>query len=512
MQKKETNKNIFYLIILSLILLLGLVLRTIVWVKSSILWGDEANILMPVVDKSFLNLILTNFDYSGEQAPPLFLIIAKVLYKTFGVNDIGLRLFSYLISVATLFAFFFLTKKVFKNKITILVSNFIFATNMSLLLMTDLLKPYISDVLICILIMLFCINNINTTFNFKKIIKISLICFLFCLLSFPSIFLILCCYLIFMFKNIYEKNKENYPQLALFSFLMFCFFITYNYTVLFKLRGDTYLLEQWKEYYGYFPNSQFEISSIVNYLFNSAEYFGPAKLSLTIIFCTLLAIGIIKIIHKYIYDRSAEEKYSTTLLILPIVFGLILGALSVYPFANRLVQYLLPCIIFVLAIPFENNQIKNNLAKNIATFGLLCLLVTYISFSRIPEMTKEILSGINVFEFPRATTLFEEIKREVKPDDIIYPDAFLQFYIYNKKYKIPEEQCIYNYSPYYNRVDYNYIISKIKDKKTIWFILVTLEGQDNPEIYKNLSVWIDKNCPKQITKEVDWYKLVKCER
>ncbi len=512
MQKKEFNNNVLYLIIISLILLLGLILRTIVWVKSSILWGDEANILMPVVDKSFLNLLLTNFDYSGEQAPPLFLMSAKVLYKIFGINDIGLRLFSYLSSVAALFAFFFLTKKVFKNKTTILVSNFIFATNMSLLLMTDLLKPYISDVLICILIMLFCINNINTNFTPKKIIKISIVCFLFCLLSFPSLFLILCCSLIFMFKNIYEKNKENYPQLALFSFLMFCFFITYNQTVLFKLRSDTYLIEQWKETYGYFPNSQFEISSLVSYLFNSAEYFAPAELILTIVFCTLLALGVIKIIHKYIFDKNVEEKYTTTLLIAPIIFGLTLGALSVYPFANRLVEYLLPCLIYVLTIPFENNGIKNNLIKNFVTIGLLCLLITYISFSKIPEMTKDILSGINVFEFPRATILFEEINREKKPDDIIYPDPFLQFYIYNKKYKIPEEQCIYNYGPYYMGVDYNDIIDKIKDKKTIWFVLVTMEEQDNPEVYKNLSVWINKNCSKQTTKEVDWYKLVKCEK
>ena len=82
---------------------LGLLLRVVVWWQQRSIVLDEANLIRNYVERSYGQLF-HSLDYE-QYAPPLFSVAVKACIQAFGNNELSVRLFPLLCSMATLVLF-----------------------------------------------------------------------------------------------------------------------------------------------------------------------------------------------------------------------------------------------------------------------------------------------------------------------------------------------------------------------------------------------------------------------
>lgn len=91
------------------VLALGLLLRVVVWAQQRSIVLDEANLIRNYVERSYGQLFQP-LDYE-QYAPPLFSVAVKACIQVFGNNELSVRLFPLLCSMATLVLFGRLTRR-----------------------------------------------------------------------------------------------------------------------------------------------------------------------------------------------------------------------------------------------------------------------------------------------------------------------------------------------------------------------------------------------------------------
>lgn len=91
------------------VLILGLLLRVVVWWQQRSIVLDEANLIRNYVERSYGQLF-QSLDYE-QYAPPLFSVVVKACIQAFGNNELSVRLFPLLCSMATLVLFRRLTQR-----------------------------------------------------------------------------------------------------------------------------------------------------------------------------------------------------------------------------------------------------------------------------------------------------------------------------------------------------------------------------------------------------------------
>ena len=175
---------------------------------------DEIVLAENIIFKSYKQLF---FPLEHLQvAPPLYLILQKFIISIFNYNILSFRFISILSGCMTLPLFYVLLKKNIKSKIALNIGLFIFAFNPRLIYFSNEFKPYITDVLFCIV--LFLLND-------KIIIKDKKSFFLYCLFvfvipfcSFPAIIIMSA---IIILKLIVEPIKEKLKYVFLSIPLVF---------------------------------------------------------------------------------------------------------------------------------------------------------------------------------------------------------------------------------------------------------------------------------------------------
>lgn len=90
-------------LITSVVLALGLLLRVVVWGQQRSIVLDESNLIRNYVERSYAQLFHPlNYE---QYAPPLFSVAVKACIYAFGNNELSVRLFPLLCSLATLILF-----------------------------------------------------------------------------------------------------------------------------------------------------------------------------------------------------------------------------------------------------------------------------------------------------------------------------------------------------------------------------------------------------------------------
>ena len=126
---------------------LGVAVRLVTYAMHFPLWGDEAFVAANFLSKGYLDL-LQPLDY-GQICPLLFLWIELTAVKLFGFNEWSLRLFPTLCSVASVFLFAHVTRRLFRG-IPALLAVAIFSVAFYPIRHGAEVKPYISDLLVAL--------------------------------------------------------------------------------------------------------------------------------------------------------------------------------------------------------------------------------------------------------------------------------------------------------------------------------------------------------------------------
>ena len=83
------DKKTYYFLV-SVILVIAVVLRVLSYLQNNPFWGDEANLVIPLLQHTYKN-ILFSYEEIGELAPPFFMFAEKIMINLFGLSEYSVR-------------------------------------------------------------------------------------------------------------------------------------------------------------------------------------------------------------------------------------------------------------------------------------------------------------------------------------------------------------------------------------------------------------------------------------
>lgn len=137
---------------IALFLVLGCVFRIIRYAQNLPLWSDECFLSVNFIDRGYREL-LEPLD-NGQIAPPLFLWAQRYFIDLGGFSEWSLRFFPLVCGLASVFLFWHLARRVFgSDSIPLLLAVGIFAVSVHPIRHASEAKPYASDLLVAILLL-----------------------------------------------------------------------------------------------------------------------------------------------------------------------------------------------------------------------------------------------------------------------------------------------------------------------------------------------------------------------
>ena len=398
------------------IIVFGIVVRVAQYVWNRSLWADEAVLALNIVNRSYWEL-LQPLDY--DQGAPLgFLMVEKLAVQVFGNNEYALRLFPLLCGVGSLFLFYGLAKR-FIPCWAIPIALALFASLHYLVYYSSEVKQYSSDVAIALLCCLISLRLLSPKLGIYQIVIVSLVGAIAIWFSHPAIFVLAgvggCCFLLKLVKKAPIKIA-NY--LVVYSSWIISF-IAFYFISIKNLSGDEDLLTSWNAAFPSFPlDIIWYLDAFGKFFYRPLGFNGPMDGIAIIVF----VIGCISC-----YRRNKE-----TLLILlsPVFVTFLASALHKYPFRSRLVLFLTPFVILLIAegVDYIRRKSRYKLAAIVSILLLFLLLVPPLG-SASQLLVKPYLRG-------EIKPVISYVKTHQQPGDVlyIYQRGQYQFMYYAKKF------------------------------------------------------------------------------
>ena len=380
MQSLNTTeiKNKLYTLFCYLILFFSSIVRFFLYLQNRPLWHDECLLAINLSDVNLFGLFLP-LD-NNQSAPCLFLVLSKILTFIFGEGEQILRLLPFLFSVASIFVFYFLTKKVFSNKLPILLANFLFAFNLPLMYYSQEFKQYGVEVFFTVFsLLVFCKISFQDM-SIKKACLKAFVIFLPFLFSFPYVFM-LCAYIV---CELFNPEARRSKAFWVFIFANFIFFIGYYFLILLpqKLHAGDFLLNYWNSG---FVNLDF--SALVLLIDNLKYFFVPNSNVLFIL--VLIILGFARFLR---HKTSLLNIKILNISIISIIIAVFAAILHVYPIKERLALWCLPLVIVLISYVFDFKITK----KSFTSFFLYALFFIFAFCSYNVKYLKNIAAS-NVY-------------------------------------------------------------------------------------------------------------------
>ncbi|VAX34871.1 hypothetical protein MNBD_UNCLBAC01-1541 [hydrothermal vent metagenome] len=325
-------------------ILLGIILRLQIFLENHSLWSDEALTVFKLIAYPFKKLItLTNSSHEAMHAYPIgFLFCIKKMIQLFGYSEYVFRATPLIFSIATLFIFSKLTKKIFKN-IWSEVALFIFAITGSQIYYASELKPYTVDVFMMVLFLYLVLKYINKTINKNEYIFLGIIAGLSTTFSFAAPFILGGLWFGGIAYCIHQ-NKKKHVFLFTKSAIIWCTsFVLYYYFSIRFFNQNQSLTRFWE--YAFMPFDQGlwrSISWIGSALFQNFQN----QLIVPAFFSSVFFL--IGGVYLFLY----EKKYFL-IFISSIILTLFASALRLYPFIGRTTLFLCPVYLLIMVKGLE---------------------------------------------------------------------------------------------------------------------------------------------------------------
>lgn len=445
--REEKLKKYWYSILLGLIFLLGGLLRLKGLLINPSLWHDECALGWNIRFKSYSDFFgILHFE---QMAPPFFMILTKLMTKILGFSDMVLRIVPFLAGIGSLMAFYFLASKVLKSESITLWATFFFAINQPLISYSFEFKPYDLDVFFTIICLLFFINLNIEKLSIKKTIFYAFVLAIIPWFSLVSIFILAGGFLNLFCKdvkfNLMKKTILAFP-LIISGLVYLKIYLINNYIN----TGTTFMVNYWQ--YSFITKNPLYFFRL--FVASVKYFFFPIQ---HVLFALILFVwGLV------IY---LEEKISfINISIISFILLIFASYLHLYPFAHRLILFLIPIFLLLIIKPLDSAIFDKKIKLVIAIF------LTFLTFYPQIIWVNDFIHAKNISkgEYPREMMKF--MAKNLKKNDIIFvnnlSDAEFAYYasFYNVKNKVIQELPSNNGIELLNSI-------KVKDVNFCWVFL-----------------------------------------
>lgn len=414
-----------------------------------------------------------------QAAPPGFLYVQKFAMEALGNNEYALRLFPLIAGIISMVAFYQLGKwAVSAIALPIAIAFFAFL-KFPLYYATEV-KQYSSDVMITLLLCLLLIPLRDQILPIGRSVLLGLIGAVVIWFCHPAVFVLAGIEI----ANLITLPRERWKTIIINRlpayFLWIISFAALYFLITTNVMKNQSLQSAWG---GEYPSTVFDLIWLIDSF--GRVFYRPLGFSSPMdgIAMVTFIIGCVAFFKK--------DRIKLLILMSPVFVTLVATYLHKYPFRGRLILFLAPFFIFVIAegIAFLLIQLKQR--KKVAIAGLVLsslLLIPPIvragGFIIRPETKEEIRPVI------------EYVRMHQQPGDALYVDAFNHFKYYAPRYGYSETDYIPGYQEFFNPKRNAYSLeawkklmqaNNIQTGQRMWFVFVGVKESEKAFVESRLN-------------------------
>ena len=316
---------------------IGVVLRIRQYLAGRSLWLDEAMLALNILDRSYEDL-LKPLDYA-QGAPSGFLLVEKAVTNFIGQGEYALRLFPLLSGLLALIIFPFVARRYLSPR-SALWGMILFSFANPLIYYASEVKQYSVDVLTTVLCLVIFLFMVERPLRVVDVMWLGPLGAALVWLSHPAIFVLSATGLIIVLISLRERSSHNLVLVLLVGFIWSTSFLLSMVVSLESLAQNQVLLQFWRG--GFFPSMDHPVQVFDWLLHKSLLMFDEViGLPLTGLAFAFSLFGA--------FSMARRDKPHFFSLVLPILFVLMASYLQRYPFSGRLILFLAPLVMLLLA-------------------------------------------------------------------------------------------------------------------------------------------------------------------
>ncbi len=407
-----------------IVIIYAIALHCIQYMAKRSLWADESVLALNIVDRSYLEL-LEPLDYN-QGAPIGFLWIEKLSIQLLGNHEYALRLFPFLCGIASIFLFYDLAKRCLKNYGVPIALAF-FATLEYLVYYITELKQYSSDVAVTLILALLTQDLLKRDLNFKNILTYSLIGAVMIWFSHPAVLVAGGFALFSLIKVWRNRNFEKLPKLLTVFTTWGISFLGFYFLSIQSLSNNETLKESWRSA---FPSELTDINWLAEKWWKLFE--NPLGIREDYIWIAMVVFFI------GVFSLFRRNRQTLAFLASPLLATILAAYLRQYPFRNRLLLFLTPFIVLLIAegIHYVGRKTRHKLKAipGILLFGVLFWIPLFQTTALFANpITREEIRPVIAY-----------VKERQQPGDVLYifQRGEYQFQYYAEKFGYEEGDYI----------------------------------------------------------------------
>ncbi|MBF0122452.1 MAG: glycosyltransferase family 39 protein [Candidatus Omnitrophica bacterium] len=322
------------------LMMLGILFRAQQFFLNRSLWGDEASLALNIMERSFVDL-LKPLDYA--QGGPLgFLMVEKVLVSLWGSSEYVLRFFPFLCGVLSVFLFYKVALRYIAPRAVPIALGF-FSFSGWLTYYSSEAKQYSGDVLFTLILLWVAAKIYAEALSVSRVIGYGLVGGISVFFSHPAVFVLVGSAISLALDFLCRKDREKLGKLGVICGIWLlggglCFWASYGY--LLGLRNSQYLADFWDRGFIHFPLNLSWLRKYLLSVFRDPAGLCPEWLGLII----FVGGGI---------SLWRDKRGLLYVLLISIVVTLFASAGHIYPFVTRLLLFMIPIILLLVAEGIE---------------------------------------------------------------------------------------------------------------------------------------------------------------
>jgi hypothetical protein len=361
-----TQKDRLFQIAIVIMIAFGIVLRASKYLPAWSLRGDELAVTLNLLKASTIDLMTKPLNY--EQAAPFgFVLVIKGLIALLGSSEYVLRLVAFLAGCVSLILMQILLGKT-NERYGNLFALAAFAFCNYLIYYSAELKPYSTDVLICLILLLYFYQHVSRETTPKDFMMLAVLGALAICFSYPALF-VLAGIGITLFLH-YWRNKRRLLWITLTGITWLGAFSVLYFVLLRHQTQNSYLITFWDNLLSFMPMPPWRDITWFPKALNGLFFVVAGLSSSLLLVIPLYALGL--------WGFWKEKRWQWLLVLtIPLGLNILVSGFQKYPFHGRLILYLLPPVFIVLgkSIDVLISLIRNRLFANIAFAALIVLLL-----------------------------------------------------------------------------------------------------------------------------------------
>ena len=460
--KKSSFKKIDCVIIG--LILIGAVLRLLQYLANTSLWLDEIFLSSNILNRSISQLLANRTLDFGQVAPKGFLVVEKLLSNQFGADELVLRLFPLLCSLAALIAFAFAVRNLLPG-LPAAIALALFATARPLVVFGSEVKQYSSDVAIAALLLWVASELTKGAVSFRRSVIAGTIGAVCVWISQPAVLMVGALGLSLLLIAWHQRSASYSRSLVALTPVLAMWGVSAMGAVVISLvtmgaHTRAYMHQYWAE--GFMPHPTrrvFELRWPWNEL---RAFFGNGSRAsfgypFTRLYLLLLCFGFLAL-----WRRLGVR---ATLISMPVLVALSAAVAGQYPFCDRLVLFLVPSFLIAIAASIYGlYEWLTPRSKYVA--AALCVLIVGVGTYPVAAIPPP-------YHNEDVKPVLKYMRNNWRPGDILYVfnGATIAFTFYSLDYDFRTNEYVLGRCHRGDNIRYRQELDRFRGRPRVWILL-----------------------------------------